>query len=233
MVLAFAHTLAVLTETQLPIVLAALAQGTVAAMITRYASLAPWWPGIQFVFPVALVTFGALQLPSWIFLVAFLLLLCLYWTTFRTQVPYYPSSRQAWEAVNALLPVGRALRVIDIGSGFGGFAMHLAQARPESEVTGIELAPLPWLASAMRARFRRSRARFIRGDYEKLDLACYDVVFAYLSPAAMPSLWCKAKSEMRAGALLLSHEFPIPGMAPDITVHPVGSGPALYGWRIC
>jgi hypothetical protein len=61
-------------------------------------------------------------------------------------------------------------------------------------------------------------------------LSDYDVVFAFLSPAAMPALWRKASAEMRPGTLLLSYEFSIPGTTPHIIDHPVENGPALYGW---
>ena len=219
-------------EIQLTIVFAVLMQGVVATLLTRWCAMAWWWLIIQFLFPVALIVLSALSLPPWIYLAAFTLLLGLYWTTFRTQVPYYPSLPATWNAVAALLPPGRALRVIDIGSGFGGLAMHLAANRPDSEISGIEVAPLPWCASVLRARLRRSKANFIRGDYTDLDFADYDVVFAYLSPAAMPALWRKARAEMRQGALLLSSEFSIPDLSPDVVVHPIENGPALYGWRI-
>jgi len=79
---------------------------------------------------------------------------------------------------------------------------------------------------------RRSRGHFVRGDYESLDLGNYDVVFAYLSPAAMPALWRKATAEMAAGALLISHEFSIPGIEPDRIVHPAEGEPPLYVWRM-
>jgi SAM-dependent methyltransferase len=133
-----------------------------------------------------------------------------------------------WRAVLAELPQGRALRVIDIGSGLGGFTLHLAAARPESQVAGIELAPLPWLVSRLRAALSGSRARFLRGDYERLDFADYDLVFAYLSPAAMPALWRKAQREMRPGSLLASYEFEIPASSGVKTIHTTESGPPLY-----
>lgn len=231
-VLAIAVGIAPIAELQVSIAIAALLQGALAALITRWCAMAWWWLIIQFLFPVALIALNAFYLPSWIYLVAFSVLLCLYWTTFRTQVPYYPSLPSTWNAVFQLLPQGRALRGIDIGSGFGGLVMHLAETRTDSEFVGIEVAPLPWLASSVRAHLRRSRARFVRGDYADLDLSSYDVVFAYLSPAAMPALWEKACAEMRHGALLLSYEFSVPDIGPDIVVHPLDNGPALYGWHI-
>lgn len=231
LVLAFAFGMAALTQVQLTIAAAALLQGAIAAALSRWRAMASWWLPIQFLFPVALIALHALRLPSWIFLAAFLALVALYWTTFRTQVPFYPSGPATWGAVAALLPAGQA-RFIDIGSGFGGLVMHLAALRPESSFAGIEVAPLPWLTSMLRARARRSKGKFIRGDYSRLNFAEFDAVFAYLSPAAMPALWRKASTEMRAGALLLSYEFPVPGVEPHIVRQPSEGGPALYGWYI-
>lgn len=207
---------------------AAVIQGLIAAAITWKVGLARWWRPIQLFFPIAVIAASALQLPPWIFLLLFLLLLGWYWSTFRTQVPYYPSTEPVWRAVAELLPRDRDLRVIDIGSGLGGMAMHLAAARPLAEVSGIELAPVPWLLSRVRAAMRGNRARFLRGDYEKLDFASFDLVFAYLSPAAMPALWDKAQREMRAGALLVSYEFEIPAGQSVKTIHATEGGPLLY-----
>ena len=209
----------------------ALIQGLIAATLSWWRGLASWWRAIQLLFPVAL--FGAAQLavPPPVFLAIFLFLLLLYWSTYRTQVPYYPSNRRVWEAVAALLPDQNPVRVIDIGSGLGGLVLDLAQRRPGIEALGVELAPLPWLVSRLRARLGGSRARFIRGDYERLDFADYDLVFAYLSPAAMGALWRKAAREMRPGSLLLSYEFVIDDRLPNRTVYPTEGGPALHIWH--
>lgn len=232
LVLGFAHAAALLTDLQLTVAVAALLQGVLAASVSRLFGLASWWLAIQSMFPIALIAALSLQLPPVIFLIAFLALLCLYWSTFRTQVPFYPSGPAAWKAAEQLLPQGRPLRVIDIGSGLGGLVLHLARARRDCAFTGIEIAPLPWIVSVLRARIGGSSARFVRGDYERFDFAACDVVFAYLSPAAMPALWHKAKSEMRAGSLLLSYEFDIPGIAPHVAVMPKEGGPRLYGWYL-
>lgn len=221
-----------LAGVSVPLEAAALLQGALAAALSHWRGLAPWWLPIQFLFPIASMALLSLDLPPGLFLVVFVLLLGLYWSTFRTQVPFYPSGPAVWEAVAGLLPQHQAIRFVDVGSGVGGLVLDLAGRRPESTFVGIEVAPLPWLASFLRTRSRRSSGRFIRGDYFSLDFARYDVVFAYLSPAAMPALRDKAKAEMRSGTLLLSYEFPIPGMAPDNITWPDPGGPALYSWRM-
>jgi hypothetical protein len=213
-----------------PILAAATGQGGLAALLSRRV-LAPWWMIIQFLFPVGAVALNSLQLPPMVFLLAFIFFVILFWSTFRTQVPYYPSHGAVWRAVSGLLPEGRAIRFIDIGSGFGGLVLHLAAQHRDSEFIGIELAPLPWMSSYLRARIGGRRGRFIHGDYHALDFAQFDVVFAYLSPAAMPTLWRKACAEMRPGTLLLSYEFPIPGTEPQLAVQCGRQGEFLYGWR--
>ena len=216
----------------------AVVQGALAAAITWKFGLAAWWRAIQLLFPPALLAALALQLPSWLFLLAFLILLGLYWSTFRTQVPYYPSNPAVWDAVRQLLPPAgagaRQLRLIDIGSGLGGLVLYLSRTRPDAACEGIELAPLPWLYSWLRARLgggrANARARFRLGDYERLDFAAYDLVFAYLSPAAMPGLWRKAAAEMCPGAMLASYEFAIDVRPPDQTIYATAGGVPLYIW---
>jgi hypothetical protein len=212
-----------------------LVQGVWAALLSWRAGLASWWRAIQFLFPPVLLlareAADALALPPAAFLAIFLFLLLLYWSTFRTQVPYYPSGRRVWEEVARQLPQERPLRIVDIGSGLGGLVLDLARRRPDCELSGIELAPLPWLASLLRARATRSRARFIRGDYESLNFGNYDVVFAYLSPAAMGGLWRKARAEMRPGSMLLSYEFVIAEREPDRRVVTGDNRKILHIWH--
>jgi SAM-dependent methyltransferase len=208
----------------------ALVQGILAALVTMRAGLARWWRVIQFAFPLTVLAAQALAVPPSVFLAAFLVFLVLFWSTFRTQVPYYPSGPALRPLVAGLVPQRNPARVIDIGSGFGGLVLELARRRPDAMVEGVELAPLPWLVSCLRALATRSRARFRRGDYEALDFCHYDLVFAYLSPAVMEALWRKAAREMRPGSLLASYEFGIAARAPDRTLAVPGTQRTLYVW---
>jgi hypothetical protein len=229
-VLAVEQGASIIAGFELTLVAAALLQGAFAGLLSRWFGLATWWLIIQALFPISLIATLSFDLPPTVFLVAFVVLTGLYWTTFRTQVPFYPSGRATWRAVEQALITDRPLQFIDIGSGLGGLVLHLAGRRRESTFTGIEIAPLPWAVSFLRRCINPGDARFIRGDYSQLDFASYDVVFAYLSPAAMPALWEKASAEMQPGSLLLSYEFEIPGVEPHLTSTPANGGPVLHGW---
>lgn len=207
-------------------------QGALAALLARWLGMAVWWWLIQLVFPLGIYFALALHIPPGVFLGAFLIFFALYWHTFRTQVPYYPSHRAVWDAIVPLLPTDRSIRLIDIGSGLGGLVLNLAARRPESAIIGVELAPLPWLISWLRGHFKHSSAKFLRADYATLNFSEFDVVFAYLSPAVMTNLWEKSCAEMRPGSLLLSYEFNIDQQSPDLIIQTECMRMPLYAWYI-
>lgn len=221
-----------LTPFKLPVAALVLMQGIFAAWISRTAGMAVWWQLIHLFFPLAVWGMSSWQVPSNVYLIGFLISLSLYWTTFRTQVPFYPSRPLVWQQVARLIPQDRAIRMIDIGSGLGDLVMHIAKARPESHIAGIEIAPLPYAISKARGWLKKSTAGFSLGDYHALDFSQYDVVFAYLSPAAMPALWEKASREMRPGSMLISFEFDIPGAPQTRRVKASKNSPDIYLWKL-
>jgi hypothetical protein len=131
-----------------------------------------------------------------------------------------------------LLPQKPGVKFVDIGSGLGGLILHLDLCRADCDFIGIEVAPLPWLISWLRALISRRRCRFLLGNYNRLDFSHYDVVFAYLSPAVMSAVWEKARAEMRPETLFISYEFPIAGRNPDSTIRPCATSGELYCWRM-
>ena len=198
-----------------PLWLAALLCGALAAVLSRLAGLERWWQIIQLALAPTAVLMLRFQLPAWIYLALFIALLLVYWSTFRTRVPLYLSGPRVWQAVLKLLPPAqsdRRLCVIDLGSGLGGLQLALAAQRDDADFHGVELAPLPLLISKLRIALRHQRNCSVQwGSYWPVDLAHYDVVFAFLSPVPMSALWQKARSEMRTGSLFISSSFEVPG----------------------
>lgn len=215
-----------------PLVAAALT-GAFAAGLSRLARLDPWWIVIQFAFTPALVVVSAARLPSGVWIGIFLLLLAVYWSTFRTQVPLYLSSSKVRRALVPLLPAG-PFTFMDVGSGVGGVLTDLAAIRPDGTYHGVESAPFPWLISRARiliARRRNCHAEW--GSFWDCDLSPFDVVFAYLSPVPMAALWEKARREMRPGSRFISNTFPVGTSTPDheVRVDDLHTS-TLYIWDI-
>ena len=197
----------------------ALLCGTLAAAFSRIAGLARWWLIIQFAFAPALVLMLALDIPPGFFLAAFLIMLVVYWSTFRTQVPLYLSSDKVWQALASKLPAEQPFALVDLGSGIGGVLTYLSRTRPQGRYHGIENAPLPFLWSWLRIKFGGHRNCTVRwGSLWNSDLGQYDVVFAYLSPVPMEALWDKARREMRPGSLFISNTFAVPDHPPQETL---------------
>jgi SAM-dependent methyltransferase len=209
----------------------AVMQGAIALRIATLGGAARWWLPLHLVFVPALVAASALEIPSTVWGIAFIALCAVYGSTFRTQVPLFLTGKQVRGKLAELLAPERGLRIADLGCGLGGVITGLKRLRPECELYGVELAPLPYLVSAWRAW--RCGCRVERRDLMDVDLSTFDIVYAFLSPAPMPALWRKAQREMRPGSLFVSLAFPVPDVKPD-SVIAVSSRArhTLYVWRM-
>ncbi len=219
---------------QLPPLLFGLLCGTLAATLSRFAGLARWWLFIQFAFAPALVLVSALNIPPIFFLVAFLIMLVVYWSTFHTQVPLYFSSKKVWKALETKLPASQPFTFVDLGSGIGGVLAYLARTHPQGQYLGIETAPLPFLWSLLRIKLCGYRNCTVRRDsFWDSDLSQFDVVFAYLSPVPMDDLWKKVRREMRPDSQFISNTFSVPDHPPQetITVDDLHRS-TLYVWHM-
>ena len=211
----------------------AFAQGMVAGTLSRAWRQPAWWPPLHLGFLPATLLARQAGLPAWVYLAAFVLLVLFYWSTFRTRVPLFLSGHRAWQALASLLPKTQSFRFIDLGSGLGGVPFYLESRFPHSCFYGTEIAPAPWLISRVRAWLKGSRVNFMRNDYAALDLSSFDVVFSFLSPAAMPGLWQQAQTQMRKGTLFISLAFPVDGRPPDhVVAQDAGTRHTLYAWRM-
>jgi hypothetical protein len=195
-----------------PLLLLALLQGALAAIIARLQSAPSWWIGIHLCFlPLAIIATGWQLAPGW-YLAGFLLLLAIFWRTDRSRVPLYLSNRTTGVALLGLIP-GAPSRFIDLGCGSGGLIRQLALARPDCQFVGIEHAPLPWLIARM-ITAHLPNVEIRRNDFWQESLRDYTVIYAFLSPAPMARLREKAWNEMPGHAILISNSFDIPDVTP-------------------
>lgn len=195
-----------------PLLVAAL-QGICAAFTGYKLDAPPWWLPIHLGFMPLIVLASMLHIPSGWYLTAFVLLVVVYWRVGQSRVPLYLSSKQTAEAIAALLPE-RKCQAIDLGCGNGVLLRRLAQLRPDGVFFGVEYAPLPWLWARLTC-VGVLNCKIVRGDYWRMSLADYDLVYAFLSPVPMPDLWDKARQEMKTGALLVSNTFEVPDQPAD------------------
>jgi len=225
-------TFSALLPAALPAAALPWAEGGTAALIGAAIGLPRWWLPINALFFPAIYALLSVDVPPAAYLAALALLLVCNVGAWSSRVPLFLSTTQAAAAVTTLLPRGRAFRLLDLGCGTGSFLMNVSQVRPDGRYTGVEIAPLPWLWSRLRAQ-RRDGVEVVWGDFWQNDLSEYDVVYAYLSPAPMARLWEKARAEMRPGSLFISNDFAVPGMTPQQTIR-IGDRmrTTLYVWTM-
>jgi hypothetical protein len=207
-------------------------QALLAGLLSFVARLPVWWMPMHLLFMPLVIAALTLNISSTWYLLLFLGLLLIYGKSFVTQVPLYLSSESVNQALETLLPQQQQFSFIDLGSGCGGLLKNLANAHDNGSFHGIESAPVPYVISKLRSLL--GSGYDVRwGDFWKHDFSHYDVVYAYLSPVPMNSLWQKAKKEMRPGSLLISNTFVIPGVAPDQSIRLNDfSNSTLYLWRL-
>jgi hypothetical protein len=222
-------------------------QGIAAAVLGSRFGLASWWAPIHLVLPSAVAAALLWQVPAWVFLGAFMVLVLVFWNAATGGVPLYLTNPKTKAALAELLPekqeagsgetaTGKEIsfRFADLGSGLGGPVLELARGRPDGHFTGIESAPVLFALTWLRLRFGGADNVQLRyGDYRSLDLAPYDVVYCFLSPVPMPALYEKARLEMSRGSLLISNTFIVPDHPADETID-VGDRrkTKLWLWRM-
>lgn len=222
-----------LQEQPLSLIQWAMLQGAIAAMISFRCRMATWWIIIHLLFMPILTATLALNIPAYWFCIGFLVLALIYGKTYQTQVPLYLSSQEVTKVLSSWLPKQHNFSFVDLGCGCGGLLKDLSQVQSNGSYYGIEAAPLPYLVSKLRNILFAPNNTIKWGDFWKDDLTHYDVVYAYLSPVPMKSLWEKARQEMQPGSIFISNSFIVPDVSPEKSIKLNDfSGSTLYMWRI-
>jgi hypothetical protein len=196
--------------------LLALLQGSTAALWCQVLRQPYWWIPIHVAFLPTAIILLTLNLPSWLYLLTALLLTLVFWGTVKGDVPLFLSSTAVADAVAVIVDQENASTFADLGAGIGSVAAPLAHHR-QLKVDAWERAPLPWLIAAWRCR-KLPNASVKRASLWGCNLACYEVVFAFLSPLVMDDLGKKIIDEMSSGSLFISSSFPIPDWEPESIV---------------
>jgi len=137
-------------------------------------------------------------------------------TTPSLDIHYVPTPTAVVETMLRLARITPQDVVYDLGSGDGRIVITAAEKYGARGV-GVELDP----ALVKRARANAVKAgvqdkvTFSQADLFKTDLSPATVVTLYLSPSINLRLESKLKRELRAGARIVSHRFPIGTWMPE------------------
>jgi hypothetical protein len=138
---------------------------------------------------------------------------------YKLGVTTVASSKRAVKSILDFIPEDFNGKVVDLGSAWGGLVMDVARARPKAEVTGIEFSLFPYLVSAFRLKISGiGNLKVLREDFFKYTLNDTHIVVCYLPDPMMKHLSEKFRSELPAGARIISHDYPIPDWKPDTEI---------------
>ena len=169
-----------------------------------------WWKWIHALFLPALILAQSFGLHGAWYLFAFIVSWLIFGRVMSSRVPLFLSNAPALQQLELLIP--KDAHFVDVGAGTGTVLQYLARSRADVSLAGIEAALGPWLYGRLRLP---RHIRWIRSQYQSHDLAQFDCVYAFLSPAAMPELWLQARQQMRSGSVFISNTFTVPGEEPD------------------
>ncbi len=143
----------------------------------------------------------------------------------RSRVPYVPTSKNIARAMIELADLKSGQMIYDLGCGDGKI-LFMAEKKlrvysnkqPHSHFIGYELIrAVVWLGR-LKAWLRNSSVELRCADFFQVDLRDADVIFCYLFAEVMDQIYEKKWSELKPGAKLISHAFPIAGLKPEKVV---------------
>lgn len=134
-------------------------------------------------------------------------------------VPYVPTPDYKIQKLLKSITVKPGQRFLDIGCGDGRIVEAIKNQFPNSECEGIENSFYPYRLAKKRKRNSSVEFQLKRGDFYKLDLSQYDVIYCYLLPIHMKHVWKKIETDCKKGTLLYSSAFEIPNKKPKSKIH--------------
>jgi SAM-dependent methyltransferase len=129
----------------------------------------------------------------------------------RSVSPYAATPDSVVAAMLSMASVGASDYVIDLGSGDG--RLVIGAAARGARGLGVDIDPRMIEIATLRASNAGvgDRARFVLQDLFATDLSQASVITIYLLPSIMDRVATKLATELKPGARVVTHDFPLPG----------------------
>jgi len=132
-----------------------------------------------------------------------------------TIVPFVPSPKPVVKRMLELADIKPGELVYDLGAGDGRIVI---EAIKEYNAKGVAVEIRPDLIERINENVRKEGVRdsihVIKGDLYKVKLSKADVVTLYLTSDMNARLRLKLERELKPGARVVAHDFPVPGWKP-------------------
>jgi SAM-dependent methyltransferase len=134
-----------------------------------------------------------------------------------TRVPFVPTAARDIHTIAERVPLSEDDVIYDLGSG-NGKVVFMLERLTGARTVGFETTLWThWYALAKQLFYnvgnkRRSRARFVLGNFFKHDWSGASVVYCYLYPPLMRQVGDKVLAECKPGTRVIVRDFPIPNL---------------------
>jgi precorrin-6B methylase 2 len=148
-------------------------------------------------------------------------------------VAYVPTPKDIVRQMLQLASLRRGETLFDLGAGDGRIMIE-AVRRFGAKAVGVEIDPERISRIRERLAATTTLAELIEADLFQVDRSSADVIVIYLSDSANAKLAPKLKTELKAGARVVSLDYMLPGWVPDreLEVNTSGITRRLYLYKI-
>jgi len=167
-------------------------------------------------YPLSFAALDTAGVPAWAWLLPLALLAFVYPVRAWRDAPLFPTPRGALAALPGVVPLPNGAVVLDAGCGLGDGLIALRAAYPRAALRGTEWSWPLRLGCALRCPWARVR----QGDIWREDWSGCDMVYLFQRPESMARAATKAVVELKAGAWLVSLEFPVPDSHTALVAFP-------------
>ncbi len=148
-------------------------------------------------------------------------------------VAYVPTPKNIVRHMLRLVGLRRGEILFDLGAGDGRILIE-AVRQFGARAVGVEIDPQRLDRIEERLNSTNTKAEVIHADFMSIDVSSADVVTMYLSASVNAKLAPKLKSELKAGARIVSLDYVLPSWVSEreLTVISGGVTRKLYLYRV-
>lgn len=130
-------------------------------------------------------------------------------------VPFVPSPKPVVREMLELAGIIPGEVVYDLGAGDGRIVIEAVKGYNAKGVA-VEIRPdlIKRIAENVVKEGIKNSVRIIKNDLYKVDLSKADVITLYLTSDMNAKLRHKLERELKPGARVVAHDFPVPGWKP-------------------
>ncbi len=126
--------------------------------------------------------------------------------------PYFRTSDEVAKKAIKMVDIKSGENFYDLGCGSGRILKQVAD-NYNANVYGIEISPLQFLKAKI-LTIDNKNIHIYHKNVKIVNLKDADVIFCYLQTSIMRQLEKKFKRELKKGARVISHSFPLPNIKP-------------------